>query len=610
MLHQTNGKILQQRYKIVQNLGSGLFGQNYLAEDLRAPLHARCVIKCLKVSSEPNHLKVTRLRFATEIEKLRSLEKHNGICQIIAAFEEDGQFYLVQELIKGHTLTAELPIDENWGNLWNESEVVKFLQEILGILEFVHSSGIVHCDLKPDNLIRRSSDGRLFITDFGSLGVSEFEVNPSLPIFRLPISSLGYTPPEQFNRQVHPNMDIYALGLIAIQGLTRLSPMQLKRDQETNNIIWRLNEIEVSDQIAAVLSKMICHDFQERYQSAREVIQALQNLCIEADYTKVESYSSHKIQILDLPHQESGRFHYLNQKIDLDPQEKYLSHQALKSASKFNQKAIIPEHSQSSAVLTGMKLSLTANALFIGFGTYSLLNHPVASSETSTLSKARLEYQAGDLDKAIALAKSIPPESSIYLEAQDTIKDWDKEWKIAAQQYQVAEIAFNQSRWADVLIASRKEINISYWQAKTDHLVKQAKNKIEIVAQQQLNKSYSAANVKDFSTALSYLQQIPPESSLGKIVKQKLAEYSQKQHVKAVHLLQLAYNKAEAKDFSTAIRIIKQIPKETPSYATAQLKKAEYSLKYRQQLQIPKDELKSNISSLDAANHLQPVNIP
>jgi len=609
MQYQTIGKILQQRYKIVQNLGSGLFGQNYLAEDLKTSLHTLYVIKCLKISSELNNLESTKQRFLTEIEKLRCLEKHNGISQIIAAFEEDGQFYLVQELIKGHTLTTELPIDENWGNLWNESEAVKFLQEVLGILEFVHFYGIVHCDLKPDNLIRRSDDGKLFITDFGSLGLPDFEVNPSLPIFRLAISSLGYTPPEQFNRQVHPNMDIYALGLIAIQGLTRLSPMQLKQDQETNNIIWRVNEIKVSNQIAAVLSKMICHDESERYQSAGEVLQALQNLCIEVAYAEVKTCSSQEIKTLDLPPKESHRSHQGLQILDLTPRENNLSHEALKGASDFNRKLIIREDPQPSPVLTGMKLSLTANALFIGFGAYSLLNHPVASSETSTLDKASVEYQAGNLDKAIALAKSIPPESSIYLESQNTIKDWDFEWKVAAQQFQVAEIAFNQSRWTDVLIASRKGSNISYWQSKTDHLVKQAKTKIEVVAQHQLNKAYSSAAEKDFSTALSYLRQISPESSLGMVVKQKLAEYSQKQHTKAVHLLQLAYNKAEAKDFSTALRIIKQIPEETPSYATAQLKKAEYAVKYRQQLQILKDELKSDISSLDAANHLRGVNI-
>ena len=559
MLHKTIGKILQQRYKIVESLGSSHFGQTYLAFDLKTPLHTQCVIKRLK-SPEPNDLEATRLRFATELEMLQRLEKHDGIAQIIAAFEEDEQFYLVRELISGHSLTAELPINQRWGHLWNESEVVEFLQYVLGILEFVHLQGIVHCDLKPDNLIRRAEDGKLFLTDFGSLGLPQFEINPLLPIFRIAITSLGYTPPEQFHHQVHPSSDIYALGMIAIQGLTGLSPMQLKQEPQTNQVIWRFTEIQVSDQIAAVLDRMICHDFRERYQSAGEVLQSLQNLWLEVTYAQVETRRAEAIKILDSVHPT------------LNPDQ-------------YNQEYIIRENPQPSSRRIGMKIALAANSLVLGFSAYALLNNSVTAPK-NTLYKATEQYQTGNLDKAIALAKSIPPESSIYPEAQTTIQDWNKEWKIAAQQFQVVEKAFNQSRWADVLIASHQVPDILYWQTKTDKLVKQAKPKIELVAQKLLNKAYNSAEQKDFSTALSYLQQIPQESSAGMVVKEKLAEYSKKQQIKAVHLLQLAYNKAETEDFTTAIKIIKQIPQETDTYATAQLKLAEYTEKHRQQIHI------------------------
>ncbi len=570
MLHQTIGKILFSRYKIVESLGSSLFGQAYLAIDLKSPLHTQCVIKRLK-PPEPNHLETTRLRFATELEMLQRLDKHQGIPQIIAAFEEDEQFYIVRELISGHSLTAELPIKERWGYTWNESEVVEFLQEVLSILEFVHFQGVVHCDLKPDNLIRRAEDGKLFLTDFGSLGLPQFEVNPLLPIFRIAVTSLGYTPPEQFQRQVHPNSDIYALGMIAIQGLTGHSPMQLKQDQQTNQVIWRVNEIQISDQLATVLTRMICHDYRERYQTAGEVLQALQNLWLEVAYAEVETHRSQAIKILDSVHQQSHTpAHALN--------------------SESNQEYIIREHPRTSPMLTGMKIALAANSLVIGYGAYSLLNNSVAAFKTNILYQATEEYQTGNLDQAIALAKSIPPESSIYPEAQITIQDWTKDWKIAAQQYQLAEKAFNQSRWVDVLIASRQVPDILYWQTKTDHLVKKAKPKIEAISYKLLNKAYDSAETKDFSTAISYLQQIPPESSVRMVAKQKLAEYSQKQEIKAVHLLQLAYNKAETKDFPTAIKIIKQIPKQTPTYTTAQLKLAEYTEKHRQQSHIAKSE--------------------
>ncbi len=577
MLHQTIGEILQQRYKIVQDLGSGLFGQSYLADDLETPLYTECIIKRLE-SVEPSHLNTARLRFATEVEMLQRLEEHHGIPKIIAAFEENQQFYLVQELISGHSLTDELPINENWGNLWNESKVVSFLQEVLDILKNVHFYGIFHCDLKPDNLIRRDEDGKLFITDFGSL-VSQVEINPFLSIFPIENIALGYTPPEQLSRHMHPNMDIYALGMIAIQGLTRLSPMEFPQDQDTNNIIRHLHTMEVSEQLAAVLSKMVCYDFRERYQSVAEVLQALQNLSIEVTYTEVETYRTRDVQILNLKYPEKTDFH-----------------QALNWEFQHREKVIIRESSQFSPRLTGMQISLAANTLVIGFGAYFIINNSTTSSEKNTLYKATEQYQTGSIDKAIALAKSVSPNSSIYPEAQTTINDWHKEWKFAAQQFQVTEKAFNQSRWADVLIASRQVPDILYWQTKTNYLVKKAKIKIEFVAQSLLNKSYSSAERKDFGTALSYLRQIP-ESSITIVAKQKLAEYSRKQEIKAVHLLQLAYNQAKIQEFTQAIRIIKQIPQETNVYATAQLKLVEYTEKHRQQLKIAQNSPLNRTSS-------------
>ncbi len=584
MLQQTIGKTLQQRYKIVQNLGPSLFGHNYLGFDLQTPLYAKCIIKCLKSSPDPDELENTRLLFALEIEKLQRLDKQNGIPQLIEAFEENEHFYLVQELIRGYSLSVELPIDRSWARLWNESEAVKLLREVLGILELAHSHGIVHCDLKPDNLIRRSEDGKLFLTDFGSLGFPH-EAQPPISIRRKKTTLSEYTPPEQFIHQMYPSSDIYSLGMIAIHGLTGNSPMQLDRDRETNNFIWNLNEIEVSDQVATILSKMVCHKFSERYQSAGEVLQALQNIAIEIFPEEVKSHSKHAIPVLGLAPNE---------------------HQVLNSDQ--HQEDISPEYEQPSRMQTGLKVSLAANALFLGVGGYLFLNNLVFHSEKNALAQATVQYQAGNLDKAIALAKSIPPESSIYPETQATIKVWFKEWKLAAQQFEIAEKAFNQSRWADVLVASHQVPNILYWQTKTDHLVRLAKPKIEVNAQKLLNKAYNSAAKKDFSTALSYLQQIPTDSSVGLVVKQKLVEYSQKQQVKAVHLLQLAYNQAEIKDFATAIKIIKQIPKETDIYPTAQIKLTEYTTKHDQQQRIAKSELKS-VSNLETANYQQEVNI-
>jgi serine/threonine protein kinase len=541
------GKVLQSRYQIVQNLGSGVFGQTYIAVDIEQPHNPKCVVKLIKVTSnQPSYLETLRLRFLTETETLRLLGHHNQIPELVTCFEENERFYLVQEFIEGHALSAELPMHRS-GNAWSEREVVKFLEDVLGILQFIHAQGVIHCDIKPENLIRRACDGKLVLIDFGSIQPIDFGTDSILPIYRIPVTSLGYIPPEQFISQTQPNSDIYALGMIAIQAITGLTPLQLKVDPHTNNIFWRTSHTQVSDYLAAVLSKMICYDFKGRFQSATEVLQVLKQMTVDKEPQTIDA--EYTLFVDPVADAHPGR----------------------------------PISEKSSPLLTGMKVGLAANSLVMGLGVYSLVNSPVAHSETEALYKATEEYQSGDLDKAIALVKSIPATSTIYPEAQATVGEWQHQWQIAGEQYQIAEKAYQEQRWSDVLRASAKVPDILYWQSKTDQLVKQARVNVESETKGLLAKAYERAIEKDFNTALEYLHQIPENSSHGSIVQQKLAEYNQKKHIRAAYFLQKAYQKAEARDFNTAVKLLQQVPKDTPIYATAQAKVIEYSQKQRLQ---------------------------
>lgn len=539
MTHHMIGKVLQSRYQIVQSLGAGVFGQTYIAVDIEQPDYPKCVIKQLKATSnQPSYIEALRFRFMTESETLRRLECHNQIPHLIACFEENERFYLVQEFIEGHPLTVELPINQECGYLWGEKEVVQFLLDILGILEFIHSLGIIHCDIKPENLIRRALDGKLFLIDFGSMQPAEF-TNTVLPIYQVPVTSLGYIPPEQFISQPKPNSDIYALGMIAIQALTGLSPLQLKTDYRTNEVLWRTEKTPVSDYLAAILTKMISYNFQERYQTASEVSQALKQMLLETE------------QIIDIEYSVSSVEKHRN-------------------------------YNRQSPLLTGIKFGLAANSLILGIGAYSLLSTSNTNSETETLHQATEEYQSGDIQKAIALAKSIPADSNIYPDAQASIQEWQQEWKIAAQKYENAEKAFKDGRWSDVIRSANSVPDILYWQSKADKLVNQAKTNIEQQSKDLLTKAYEQAALKEFTSALNYLRQIPKESSAGSIVQQKLTEYEEKQRIRAAYLLQKAYTKAEFRDFEAAVKLLEQIPKNTPVYTTAQTKLAEYNQKLRQ----------------------------
>ncbi|MEH1835574.1 MAG: serine/threonine-protein kinase [Nostoc sp.] len=588
MTYHIIGKLLQGRYQIVQSLGAGVFGQTYIAVDVDYPENPKCVVKQIKVSSsESSYLDMLRLLFLTETQTLKLLGSHHQIPEFIACFEEDKQFYLVQECIEGHALTAELPIDQQWGCLWSESEVVEFLIDVLGILEFVHSQGVIHCDIKPENLIRRHSDRKLVLIDFGSIQSIDFGIGAELPIFRIPATSLGYIPPEQFIEQTQPNSDIYALGMIAIQALTGLEPLQLKADPYTNEIIWRSQNTPVNDYLAAVLSQMIRYDYQKRFQSAGEVLRVLKQIIWETEPSQI-----------------------------LEADSQFPLEGAIKDDNSQNSTS-----GKLSPLLTGMKVGLAANSLLMGFSVYSLINAAPAYSETETLYKATKEYQAGDLQEAIALVKSIPSHSNVYPEAQATIEEWQEQWQVAAQQYQIAQTALNEGKWSNVIDAAAKVPHIFYWQSKTDKLVQQASVNIEAQTQDLLAKAYESAAEKDFSTALQYLRQIPKESSAGALVQDKLAEYNRKRQIRAAYFLQNAYKKASIGDFDRAVKFLRNIPNDTLVYAQAQVKLNEYTQKQRvladnQKVAsakrtdsfVPKNSV-TKIEYLQGVNYLQEVNI-
>jgi len=126
---------------------------------------------------------------------------------------------------------------------WHESQVIQLLQEVLGILEFVHSHGLIHRDVKPSNLIRRQQDGRLFLIDFGSVNQAWTQVvrtdNHHLCDWLTAPLLLAHQAICLLSRggQTTPNSDIYALGDWH-QALTGLNPRQLL-ETHTSEVIWQ-----------------------------------------------------------------------------------------------------------------------------------------------------------------------------------------------------------------------------------------------------------------------------------------------------------------------------------------------------------------------------------
>jgi len=263
------GKLLDRRYRVLRTLAKGGFGETYIAEDTRLPGNPGCVVKHLKPSdSNPKLLENAKRLFLIEAETLQRLGKHDQIPQLMAYFEENREFYLVQELIQGQTLTQELQP----GDRWSESQVCQMLEGILGILSFVHQHGVIHRDIKPDNIIRREPDKALVLVDFGT--VKQVVVAQTQVSTTIIAGTPGYMPTEQGRGKPRPSSDIYALGMIGIQAVTGLSLSQIQEDANTGELVWQ-PWAACSDELAAILARMVRYHFKDRYPSAEEVLQAL-----------------------------------------------------------------------------------------------------------------------------------------------------------------------------------------------------------------------------------------------------------------------------------------------------------------------------------------------
>ncbi|MFZ4727135.1 MAG: protein kinase domain-containing protein [Pseudanabaena sp.] len=271
------GKTLKNRYKILTVLGSGGFGDTYLAQDIDLPGHPTCVVKQLKPKDpSPNVLPIAKGLFDREAEYLYKLgNAHTQIPKLFAHFEENNEFFLVQEFVEGHSLAEEIPI----GQRLSESATTTLLLEILEVLAFVHQNNIIHRDIKLTNIMRRRQDGKIVLIDFGAVkDISALKTDSQGHTdVTVSIGSPGYMPSEQARGKPRLSSDVYAVGMIGIQALTGIAPDSLQEDANTGEILWR-DRVQVSDAFAEVLQNMVFYHFSQRYKSAIEALHAMQSL--------------------------------------------------------------------------------------------------------------------------------------------------------------------------------------------------------------------------------------------------------------------------------------------------------------------------------------------
>ena len=276
--------ILRNRYKILKELGRGGFSVTYLAVDMDLPGNPKCVVKQLKTRHSNNTiLQIAKKLFDREAQVLYRLGKgHKQIPEMFAHFEENDEFYLVQEFVDGHDLTKEIKTRHKL----SEEKVIKLLQEILEVLSFVHENNVIHRDIKLRNIMRRRDDGKIVLIDFGAVkeikGLAknqQGDVNSTLII-----GTPGYMPDEQANGKPRLCSDIYAVGMLGIQALTGMSPRELPFNPNNGELIWR-DSAKISDRFAEILTGMVRHHFSQRYQTAAEALIALKSPILVAPNT-------------------------------------------------------------------------------------------------------------------------------------------------------------------------------------------------------------------------------------------------------------------------------------------------------------------------------------
>ncbi len=267
-----SGQRFRDRYEILKILGRGGFGITFLACDRGLPGEPFCVIKqlCPKVNDIAS-LQRARQRFEQEAKMLSRLGSHAQIPQLLDYFEAAGEFYLVQEYVRGATLVREL----KQKGLFSEQEVKRFLREFLPLLHYVHQNRVIHRDIKPPNIIRCKDDRRLVLIDFGAVkehllvtGASTRHTSTQF------VGTVGFAPPEQLASRPVFSSDIYALGMTCLYLLTGRSPLDFDYEFVSGEVRWQ-DQVPLSPHFAKVLSRMLKIAPRDRYSSAQEVMRAL-----------------------------------------------------------------------------------------------------------------------------------------------------------------------------------------------------------------------------------------------------------------------------------------------------------------------------------------------
>ncbi len=278
--------LLSDRYRAVKYIGEGAFGRTFLAVDQQR-LDSPCVIKQFLPLQQGKAFEL----FKQEAQLLMNLGQHSQIPDLLAFFEQETRFYLIQQYVEGQDLFKML-LQKKY---FSEAEVTDFLLQLLPVLQYIHDHKVIHRDIKLDNIILKQlpspsgrgvgGEGVMVLIDFG---VSKQLSTTIMTKLGTVAGTPGYASPEQMRGLVDNTSDLYALAVCAIRMLTGCLPEE-KNGSIVDEIfdiaefewVWekilQQKNMTVSNHLRAILNKMLQDKMKERFQSATEVLQALNN---------------------------------------------------------------------------------------------------------------------------------------------------------------------------------------------------------------------------------------------------------------------------------------------------------------------------------------------
>lgn len=279
-------------YKIEKILGQGSFGITYLAEHTN--LGKKVAIKeffMKELNSRGEDGSITGMsdsslsqnycqKFKKEAINLSRLD-HSNIVRVTDSFSENGTFYYVMDFIEGQNLNDYIK-----SHYIDEAEAVSIIKSVADALIYMHEKKhMLHLDLKPGNVMRRNSDGHIFLIDFGLSKHYSTDGQPETST-TIGLGTAGYAPIEQGNKakngEFRPTIDVYALGATFYKLLTRETPppaSDLVSDDEL--LENKLREKGVSDNLIKVVTEAMCPNVRKRTQSVREFRDALTDCSVQ-----------------------------------------------------------------------------------------------------------------------------------------------------------------------------------------------------------------------------------------------------------------------------------------------------------------------------------------